>query len=164
MGGWWARLSLPSVTRSVMEVHDHQQVTCKKVLHTLSLCLSPCIISTCEPVCTTQQAKFFMLVKAHWRTEFLLVQIVVYFKFSFKIKFWNSNFQIFLTLQATPPGTRVGLIQTFQLMLHVSFTVKAIIQGYHIYRDIWSVIINEKLPCEKESGNFVISGKDFWRF
>ena len=55
------------------------------------------------------------------------------FKFFIKIKFRSSNFRIFLVLQATPPGTHVGLIQTFQLMLHVSFTIKAMVRGYHIY-------------------------------
>ena len=75
------------------------------------------------------------------------------FKFSTWIKFGISNFRIFQVLQATPPGKHVALIRTFWIMLHTSFTIKAMIPGYRIYRDIWSAAINEKLPCEKESGN-----------
>ena len=75
------------------------------------------------------------------------------------MKFQRFNSQNFLVLQATPPGTHVGLIWTFWFMLHTFFTIKVMIQGYHIYRDIWSAVIAKKLLCEKESGNIVISGK-----
>ena len=80
--------------------------------------------------------------------------IVFYsFEFSIRIKFLSSDSRIFQVLQATLSGTHVGLIRTFRLMVHASFTIKAMIHGYHIYRDLWSTIIDDKLLCEKESGN-----------
>ena len=38
-------------------------------------------------------------------------------------------------------------------MAHASFTVEAMIRGYHICRDIRSTIIDKESPCEKELGN-----------
>ena len=38
-------------------------------------------------------------------------------------------------------------------MEHASFTIKAMIRDYHIYRDIWSAVIDEESPCDKELGN-----------
>ena len=38
-------------------------------------------------------------------------------------------------------------------MAHDSFTIEAMIRGYHVYSDIWNAVIDEELPCAKESGN-----------
>ena len=38
-------------------------------------------------------------------------------------------------------------------MVHASFTIKAMIHSDHIYRDIWSAVIGEKLPCKKGLGS-----------
>ena len=56
-------------------------------------------------------------------------------------------------LQAAPTGTGVGLIRTFEVMAPASFTIEAMIRGYHIYRDNWSAVIDEELPCEKVLNN-----------
>ena len=34
-----------------------------------------------------------------------------------------------------------------------SFTVDAMIRGYHVYKDIWSSVLDEELPCQRENGN-----------
>ena len=39
------------------------------------------------------------------------------------------------------------------LMAHTSFTIEAMIRGYHIYSNIWSAVIDGELPCEEWSGN-----------
>ena len=38
---------------------------------------------------------------------------------------------------------------------------KAMIHGYHTYREIWSDLMNEKLPCEKEFSDVVTVAKIF---
>ena len=38
-------------------------------------------------------------------------------------------------------------------MDRASFTIEAMIRGYHIYRDIWSAVFDEELPCQRETGN-----------
>ena len=43
----------------------------------------------------------------------------------------------------------------FRVMVHASFTIEAMICGYHIYSDIWSAVIDKESPCEKELGNLV---------
>ena len=35
----------------------------------------------------------------------------------------------------------------------VFFTVSAMVQGYHIYKEIWNAEIHEELKCEREVGN-----------
>ena len=35
----------------------------------------------------------------------------------------------------------------------MAFAIDSIVQGYHIYQDIWSAEINSELPCQPESGN-----------
>ena len=35
----------------------------------------------------------------------------------------------------------------------LSFTVEAMIRGYHVYKNIWSSVLDEELPCQKETGN-----------
>lgn len=35
----------------------------------------------------------------------------------------------------------------------VSFTIAAMVRGYHIYRDIWQATVNEELACQREIGN-----------
>jgi len=35
-------------------------------------------------------------------------------------------------------------------MDRASFIIEAMIRGYHIYRDIWSAIL-EELPCQRET-------------
>ena len=37
----------------------------------------------------------------------------------------------------------------------VSFTVKAVVRGYHAYKDTWAAVHGEELPCERETGNRV---------
>ena len=37
-------------------------------------------------------------------------------------------------------------------MAHDSFTIEAMIHGYHVHSDIWNAVIDEELPCAKESG------------
>ena len=57
--------------------------------------------------------------------KFLLVYILYNSEFSVWIKFSSSNFQIFLFLQVAPRGIRrFGLVGTFQLMVHASFTIE----------------------------------------
>ncbi len=34
-----------------------------------------------------------------------------------------------------------------------SFSVEAMVRGYHVYRDVWAASIGELLPCEREEGN-----------
>ena len=34
-----------------------------------------------------------------------------------------------------------------------SFSVQAMVRGYHVYRDVWAASIGELLPCEREAGN-----------
>lgn len=38
-------------------------------------------------------------------------------------------------------------------MAHDSFTIVAMIRGYRNYSNIWNAVIDEELPCAKESGN-----------
>ena len=35
-----------------------------------------------------------------------------------------------------------------------SFSVEAMVRGYHAYKDIWTTV-NEELPCQREDGNQV---------
>ena len=35
----------------------------------------------------------------------------------------------------------------------VSFSVNAMVRGYHIYEDIWYASVSEELPCQREPGN-----------
>ena len=37
----------------------------------------------------------------------------------------------------------------------VSFSVEAVVRGYHAYKDIWAAVYGEELPCKKEAGNRV---------
>ena len=37
----------------------------------------------------------------------------------------------------------------------VSFSVEAVVRGYHAYKDIWAAVYGEELPCEREAGNRV---------
>ena len=37
----------------------------------------------------------------------------------------------------------------------VEVTVDAMIRGYHVYRHIWSAVVDEQLTCERESFNSV---------
>ena len=37
----------------------------------------------------------------------------------------------------------------------VSFSVEAVVRGYHAYKDIWAAVYDEELPCEREAGNRV---------
>ena len=76
-----------------------------------------------------------------------------HFKLCIRIKFRNF------------PGTHVGLIQTFLTRVACFFHHQGngTVCGYHIYGDIWSPVIDERLPCEKESGNLVLLGKIFRR-
>ena len=48
-----------------------------------------------------------------------------------------------MRVQATPPD---------QLKMN-SFSVEAMIRGYHVYRDIWDASIGEVLRCQREASN-----------
>ena len=37
----------------------------------------------------------------------------------------------------------------------ISFSVEAVVRGYHVYRDIWIAAVGEVLPCEREPINAV---------
>ena len=37
----------------------------------------------------------------------------------------------------------------------VSFSVEAVVRGYHAYKDIWAAVYGEELPCKSEAGNRV---------
>ena len=45
--------------------------------------------------------------------------------------------------------------------MHASVTIKAMIHGYHVYKDIGSTVMNEKVAVEKELNNLVLSAKIF---
>ena len=34
-----------------------------------------------------------------------------------------------------------------------SFEIEAMVRGYHIYKDVWSAVIDEEFPCKREDGN-----------
>jgi len=34
-----------------------------------------------------------------------------------------------------------------------SFEIEAMVRGYHIYKDVWSALIDEEFPCKREDGN-----------
>ena len=34
-----------------------------------------------------------------------------------------------------------------------SFSVEAMVRGYHVYQDIWTAVVGEDFPCKKEAGN-----------
>ena len=34
-----------------------------------------------------------------------------------------------------------------------SFTIEAMVRGYHVYRDVWHATMAEQLPCQREIGN-----------
>ena len=34
-----------------------------------------------------------------------------------------------------------------------SFSVEAMVRGYHVYQDIWTAVIGEEFPCKREAGN-----------
>ena len=36
----------------------------------------------------------------------------------------------------------------------MSFSVEAMVRGYHIYTDIWAAVLGEELPCRREVGNW----------
>ncbi len=38
-------------------------------------------------------------------------------------------------------------------MASTTFTVEAMVHGYHVYRAVWDASNEEELSCERESGN-----------
>ena len=34
-----------------------------------------------------------------------------------------------------------------------SFSVEAMVRGYHVYQDIWTAVVGEEFPCKQEAGN-----------
>ncbi len=34
-----------------------------------------------------------------------------------------------------------------------SFSVEAMVRGYHTYKDIWTAVVGEELPCQREMAN-----------
>ena len=36
-----------------------------------------------------------------------------------------------------------------------SFSVEAMVRGYHVYKDIWTAVVGEEFPCKREDGNRV---------
>ena len=39
----------------------------------------------------------------------------------------------------------------------MSFSVEAMVRGYHTYKDICAAVLGEELPCQREVGNRVES-------
>ena len=37
------------------------------------------------------------------------------------------------------------------------FAISSAVRGYHVYHDIWDVLIGEELPCQWEADNFADS-------
>ena len=37
----------------------------------------------------------------------------------------------------------------------MSFSVEAMVRGYHTYKDIWAAVLGEELLCQRETGNRV---------
>ncbi len=33
------------------------------------------------------------------------------------------------------------------------FSVEAMVRGYHAYKDIWTAVVGEELPCQRERAN-----------
>ena len=34
-----------------------------------------------------------------------------------------------------------------------SFSVEAMVRGYHVYKDIWTAVVGEEFPCKRETGD-----------
>ena len=34
-----------------------------------------------------------------------------------------------------------------------SFSVEAMVRGYHVYKDAWAAVVGEEFPCKREDGN-----------
>ena len=34
-----------------------------------------------------------------------------------------------------------------------SFSVEAMVRGYHVYQDIWTAVVSEEFPCKREADN-----------
>ncbi len=34
-----------------------------------------------------------------------------------------------------------------------SFSVETMVRGYHTYKDIWTAVVGEELPCQRERAN-----------
>ena len=34
-----------------------------------------------------------------------------------------------------------------------SFEIEAMVRGHHIYKNVWSAVIDEEFPCKREDGN-----------
>ena len=34
-----------------------------------------------------------------------------------------------------------------------SFSVEAMVRGYHVYKDVWAAVVGEEFPCKREDGN-----------
>ncbi len=34
-----------------------------------------------------------------------------------------------------------------------SFSVEAMVRGYHAYKDTWTAVVGEELPCQRERAN-----------
>ena len=34
-----------------------------------------------------------------------------------------------------------------------SYTIEAVIRGYHVYKEIWESVVGQVLPCQQEHGN-----------
>ena len=42
-----------------------------------------------------------------------------------------------------------------------SFSVEAMVRGYHIYKDIWAAVVGEEFPCKREDGTVNFSYVNF---
>ena len=40
-----------------------------------------------------------------------------------------------------------------RLITVTSFTISLMIQGYHVYREVWHAEVDDELQCEREVGN-----------
>ena len=98
------------------------------------------------------------------------VQIFTNIQFSggFKLsRFWFSHFaqQYSSVIDHAPYSywydtplaqDRVPRVCAKKMMAHqASFSVEAMVRGYHAYKDIWTAVNGEELHCQREDGNRV---------
>ena len=108
-----------------------------------------CMVNVVEN-CTYRIAGYFHWYKFSYNLESFI-----------KINFRVLIFDFFQVLQTTPPGTHVGLIRTFRLMVRASFTIKAMIHGYHILqghlqrRNRRNVAVRKKIGYYRDLGQKV---------
>ena len=102
-----------------------------------------------------------MSILSHWIQKFSFCGFVFIVFVEINTRFRRYNRPISASFRSHPPGTHVGLIQSFRLMVHASFTIKTMMRRYIYLRLITgtSRATNErKVTVQK---NRVILGKIF---